>query len=363
MSLGKRRSRRGFTLIELLVVIAIIAILIGLLVPAVQKVRAAAARTQSMNNLKQMGLAIHGFHDAKKHLPPSFGWDPKPQGTALYTVNGAYGALFFHILPYVEQGQLYNQALGTRYGFYTSGGNGSITKYTFPPWNYSYTATGPGTPTIYIYHYDYTKAPYNYGYIFDETVTYSGFPQWTSIPGVQAYWADGVSAPVPIYRAPGDPSLYTTSGASTSYVANGTLFDLYLTLNTVTDGTSATMAIMEAYANCSGRSGGYNQTYPGYSYTYTYAYSGSFTYSYSGGYSYSSIPVVRMVGGKTFQPQPWPTYNCDSSLPQSLTDAVTIQVLLLDGSVRGVNSKITATTWNAAMTPNGGEVLGQDWND
>jgi prepilin-type N-terminal cleavage/methylation domain-containing protein/prepilin-type processing-associated H-X9-DG protein len=95
-------SRRGFTLIELLVVIAIIAVLVGLLLPAVQKARESANRTQCVNNLKQIGLGVQNFHDAYKYIPQNH----RPTTAATATVRERW---FTRILPFVDQAALYNQ--------------------------------------------------------------------------------------------------------------------------------------------------------------------------------------------------------------------------------------------------------------
>jgi prepilin-type N-terminal cleavage/methylation domain-containing protein/prepilin-type processing-associated H-X9-DG protein len=100
-------KRTGFTLIELLVVIAMIAVLVGLLLPAVQKVREAAARTQCVNNLKQIGLALHNFHDSNKAMPPGYRATGTYSDGATDTSPGWGWSAY--LLPYLEQGNLYSQ--------------------------------------------------------------------------------------------------------------------------------------------------------------------------------------------------------------------------------------------------------------
>ena len=160
-----RRVRNGFTLIELLVVIAIIAVLIGLLVPAVQKVREAANRMQCSNNLKQIGMGFHNFESANGHFPQGpYDGDPSLPGMIYNEAAGAYETTtccnsahpngwshWFKILPYIEQEQVYKLA-----------------NFTLPPIHSGRPADYNGEDTvakqlIKIYYCPSRRAPTGYG--------------------------------------------------------------------------------------------------------------------------------------------------------------------------------------------------------
>lgn len=203
------KRQHAFTLIELLVVIAIIAILIGLLLPAVQKVREASARTKCQNNMKQIGLALHGYHDSHGTLPPAVQGVPSGNIKPGPAPNGAW-AWSTYVLPYLEQGALYNQV--------------NPEQTTIPPTQASTGTTAVQTPIpVYV-------CPSNSPPKLNANRGYHATSNYAAVLG-----------PAP---GTGTSFSYTqfSTGATGCMVANQTN-----TLINITDGTSNTVAVGERY--------------------------------------------------------------------------------------------------------------------
>jgi prepilin-type N-terminal cleavage/methylation domain-containing protein/prepilin-type processing-associated H-X9-DG protein len=233
MRFYSRLPHRGFTLIELLVVIAIIAILIGLLLPAVQKVRDAAARMSCQNNLHQIGLAEHGYHDA--FLKFTCSWDYEiPQPPARPTaVSHAWGV---YLLPYLEQGNLYSQ-----YNFNalaTNPSNAAVIQTKLQVFN---CPSSPNDGRIYSFPVPKDVLPG----IPAGTLTAST-SDYTAITGVRSW--DILVAPTPAEKAAGLADIGQRHGilrGTTQDPSIAAALSPQMSISMVTDGVSNTVMVGE----------------------------------------------------------------------------------------------------------------------
>jgi type II secretory pathway pseudopilin PulG len=296
-------------LIELLVVIAIIAILIGLLLPAVQKVREAAARAQSQNNLHQLALCIHNYADAQQHLPgdtnPILGSGP----AGAYAGQDSTGVQFV-LLPYIEQQNLYNMS--------TSLYTGSATDPAAQPVK---TFRSPLDPNSQI---TFTESQNTY--------------YWTN-PGTLKFAFGNYAWNAVVINIP------CKTGNANRTIAGG-----------FPDGTSNTIIWGEQYSQC----GGYNKAWAGVWYVMPGAdFSlNAFVPNHLGTCPCPGVPGPTDTAAT---PQAMPTAaNCNPFNLQGMSAAGS-QVAMMDGSVRNLSTSISGTTWIRLCYPDDGLVLGSDW--
>jgi prepilin-type N-terminal cleavage/methylation domain-containing protein/prepilin-type processing-associated H-X9-DG protein len=343
--------RRAFTLIELLVVIAIIAILIGLLVPAVQKVRESANRAACSNNLKQIGIALHAHHDVKRRLPPG-GMQTGVNGTVCYT-NWA-----IEILPYIEQGNLYKKYNQRQVN--TSANNNWVGQQQVPTYEcpsdehlglLEYPASGPGSGRQWMHgSYRANSGRSNDLTAFRGNPIFRGF--WDTYEPY--FWPGGMLNPA--YRGP----LHATA---TAY--NGIPAPVYVEpstgqsiaqlggpekLTSIRDGTSNTFMAGEFTLNETITHDGRGEN-RGTFWAYTYA-----SYNQS---SFSSLLQMTFTTNYdacyvAYQGQPYTDQACKRAWGSNHDNGM--NMLMCDGSVRWVTYATDMRIMAALATIAGGEV-------
>jgi len=319
--MNRPRSRfRGFTLIELLVVIAIIAILIGLLLPAVQKVREAAARMTCSNNVKQLGIATHSLSDTFGGLPPLCASDQNSVITNSGPYNNATGFTVFHwLLPYIEQKSLYDKSNMNSQTNIGGPGHGYASCYPIK------TYLCPSEPM--------PSGPLGYGMA-------------TSGNGPATAWSYGnYAANYYVFGSPNAATAAARVQGSTSFPAG------------LPDGTSNVVFYTERYGTC-GISGDVNG-----SSTYCPLW-GDATSNWRPVFCINNISKTPTSAGYNgcgmFQVQPKALNTCTNGLAQS-PHTGGIMAGLGDGSVRFVTGSIATATWDQATDPRDGAPLNSDW--
>lgn len=312
------RSRSAFTLIELLVVIAIIAILIGLLLPAVQKVREAAARMQCSNNLKQLMLGAHNYQSAYSALPNlAQAFDGQIYDQTWYGL----------ILPYIEQQNMYTRAI------YSS-------TYTTRPGLANGTSGGT-------FNYNTTVKPFQCP--SDPTgsnglMTTGSYTTWTGTsysPNTQVFGSNLITT--------GTTAIGTATALGYGYYAP-------YNLGNIPDGTSNTVGIVERYMSFPGSTTYANNPWLPYISATTYGPTNSSFYPIPGVQTNALLMTAPYIPCVACIPMTKAVYTQPSSAHTGV-----LLVSMMDGSGRGVSAQVSATTWSLAVTPADSLPLGSDW--
>jgi hypothetical protein len=313
------------TLIELLVVIVIIAVLIGLLLPAVQKARAAALNLVCKNNLKQLGLAVHNYHDQRWVFPPQYGW---------CVDRVSFGTVWFHLLPYVEQSSLYNETFTGSEGPRCQGEREHLQfDFTKDPLKYDLRDSRIETRSVQVYSCPLEPGPLQLRHRAG-VATASYATNFLVFGKFGANPADDTGG-----RLSGSHAPETSDGISSPAIER--YWAGYTKLKDILDGTSNTILIAHKRKVC-----GISQDNTGGNlwgrWILLDAWQGAFG-------------VWQRGPASKFQDNP-SRQDCDPQLAQSSHRGF-MPVLMADGSVRSLAASIDPNIWWALCTPAGGEVI------